>query len=81
MNKRKITMIAVITLFGCCFTGDRDAHGVEVATIAEGLNVPCGVAIQPETGHVFVADSGAGRVIRIVDASHSCVLVVFLSRR
>ena len=28
-----------------------------VETVAEGLNVPCGVAIQPGTGHVFVADS------------------------
>jgi len=77
MNKCKMTMIAAITLFGCLFTSDRDAYGVEVTTIVDGLNVPCGVAIQPETGHVFVADSGAGRVIRIVDGKIEAVITDF----
>ena len=48
-----------------------------VDTVAEGLNVPCGVAIQPETGHVFVADSAAGRVVRIVDGKVEDVIVDF----
>ncbi|MFK7735924.1 MAG: hypothetical protein AB8B50_07855 [Pirellulaceae bacterium] len=38
---------------------------VEFEVIAEGLNNPCGVAIQPETGTVFVADSGNQRVVRV----------------
>ena len=44
-------------------------------TVLDGLNNPCGVAIQPETGTVFVADSGAGRVIRIVDGKAEEVIV------
>ena len=48
-----------------------------VETVAEGLNVPCGVAIQPGTGHVFVADSAAGRVVRIVDGKIENVVVDF----
>ena len=36
---------------------------VEVKTVVERLNNPCGIAIQPETGHVFVSDSGALRVL------------------
>jgi DNA-binding beta-propeller fold protein YncE len=39
------------------------AEEAEVQLILSGLNNPTSVAIQPETGHVFVADSGAGRVV------------------
>jgi sugar lactone lactonase YvrE len=37
----------------------------KVETVIEGLTNPCGIAVQPETGDLFVADSGAGRVIRV----------------
>lgn len=50
---------------------------VEVKTIVERLNNPCGIAIQPETGHVFVSDSGALRVIRIVDGKAEPVITGF----
>ncbi|HZL90026.1 MAG TPA: hypothetical protein VFB96_16785 [Pirellulaceae bacterium] len=43
------------------------AQDAKVETVVNGLNNPCAIAIQPETGHVFVADSGAGRVVRIVE--------------
>jgi DNA-binding beta-propeller fold protein YncE len=33
-----------------------------VKVILANLNNPCGVAVQPETGHLFVSDSGSGRV-------------------
>ncbi len=40
---------------------------VKVEVVFSGLDNPCGVAVQPETGHIFVSDGGAGRVVRIVD--------------
>ena len=43
------------------------AQDAKLETVVSGLNNPCSIAIQPETGHVFVADSGAGRVVRIVE--------------
>jgi DNA-binding beta-propeller fold protein YncE len=43
------------------------AQDAKVDTVVTGLTNPCGIAIQPETGHVFIADSGAGRVVRIVE--------------
>lgn len=46
-----------------------------VTTVAEGLTNPCGVAIQPETGVVFVADSGKGRIVRIVHGQLQDVIV------
>lgn len=41
------------------------AQDVKVSTAAQGLDNPCGVAVQPGTGHVFVSDSGALRVLRV----------------
>ncbi|MDB4468390.1 hypothetical protein N9093_00880, partial [bacterium] len=59
-----------IAIPNCTFGQDK----VEVKTVVERLNNPCGVAIQPTTGHVFVSDSGALRVIRIVDGKAEPVI-------
>jgi sugar lactone lactonase YvrE len=32
--------------------------------LATGLNTPCGIAIQPGTDILFIAESGAGRIVR-----------------
>lgn len=50
---------------------------VVVETVVEGLNNPSGIAIQPETGHVFVADSGALRIIRVIDGKARDVIIDF----
>jgi DNA-binding beta-propeller fold protein YncE len=39
----------------------------KVETVLDGLVNPTGVAIQPETGVVYVADSGEGKVVRVVE--------------
>lgn len=46
----------------------------KIDVVLDNLKNPCGVAIQPETGHIFVADSAAGRVIRIVDGEEHDVI-------
>ena len=56
---------------------DNQPGALKIETIAEGLNNPCGVAIQPETGHVFVADSGGLRVVRVVGGSMEDVITDF----
>jgi DNA-binding beta-propeller fold protein YncE len=43
------------------------AADAKVEEVVGGLSNPCGVAVQPGTGHVFVSDSATGRVCRIVD--------------
>jgi len=43
------------------------AQNVKVEEVVGGLSNPCGVAVQPGTGHVFVSDSAAGRVARVVN--------------
>ncbi|MGE0609297.1 MAG: hypothetical protein AB7O62_19555 [Pirellulales bacterium] len=50
--------------------GDAEAPAeAEVKDILAGLDNPTGIAVQPETGHVFVADSGAGRVVKFDPAA------------
>lgn len=61
----------------CCLPISSIGQEVKVETVMEGLNNPSSVAIQPETGHVFVADSGALRVIRIVDKKLESVITDF----
>jgi DNA-binding beta-propeller fold protein YncE len=51
----------------------------EPSVVLDGLNNPCGVAVQPKTGHVFVADSGNGRIIRVVDGKAEDVITEFPS--
>jgi hypothetical protein len=48
-----------------------------IETVTEGLKNPFGLAVQPETGHVFVADSGALRVVRIVGGKVEAVVTGF----
>lgn len=46
-------------------------------SVVKELNNPCGIAIQPETGVVFVADSGAARIVKIVDGKAVPVITDF----
>src|SRR5947208_3561479 len=41
------------------------AQNVKVEEVVGGLSNPCGVAVQPGTGHVFITDSANGRVCRV----------------
>jgi len=37
--------------------------------VLDGLKNPSGIAVQPETGVVFVSDSAAGRIVRVVEGN------------
>jgi DNA-binding beta-propeller fold protein YncE len=43
------------------------AEDAKVEQVVGGLSNPCGVAVQPGTGHVFITDSANGRVCRVID--------------
>ena len=72
MSRKILALIAIVALWTSTAFSE-----AKVTTIVDGLDNPCGVAIQPETGHIFVADSGAGRVIRVVDGKAQDVIVGF----
>ena len=40
---------------------------VKVETIAEGLSSPLGLAVEPDSGAIAIADTGAGRIVGVVD--------------
>jgi serine/threonine protein kinase len=56
-----------------------DSNFANRGVIFDGLMNPTGVAIQPETGAVFVSDSAAGRVLRIVDENVQEVITGYLT--
>lgn len=51
--------------------------GLKVETVLSDLDNPSGIAIQPETGTVFVSDSGASRIIKVVDGKAEPVITDF----
>jgi DNA-binding beta-propeller fold protein YncE len=77
---RTLTSITLTLAAGLCLaalTQAATAQDAKVETVLGGLSNPCGVAVQPETGHVFVSDSAAGRVIRIVEGKAEDVITGF----
>jgi DNA-binding beta-propeller fold protein YncE len=60
---RTFAALAFAIAAGSCLVAP--AQSVKVEDVVGGLSNPCGVVVQPGTGHVFVADSAAGRVGRI----------------
>lgn len=59
------------------FGGVGIAQDVDPILVVDGLKNPTGIAIRPETGEVFVAESGAQRVVRIVDGKAKPMIVGF----
>lgn len=72
MNRKATAFAALAALY--CSIAFAEA---KVTTVLDNLDNPSGVAIQPETGHIFVSDSGAGRVIRLVDGKAEDVIIGF----
>ena len=46
----------------------------EIEVILEGLKNPCGVAVQPGSGDIFVSDTAAGKIVRVVDGKAEDVI-------
>ncbi|PQO48180.1 hypothetical protein [Blastopirellula marina] len=57
----------LLSLMFACFCAASASAEIKPEVILEGLKCPTGVAVQPETGTVYVAESAASQVIRVVD--------------
>jgi sugar lactone lactonase YvrE len=55
--------LAALTILAVCFAPAAAQENLE--TVVDGLVNPCGIAVHPDTGELFVSDSGAGRIIRV----------------
>lgn len=64
-----------IILIACFTLTPLFAAEPKVETVLEGLINPAGVAVQPETGVVFVTDSGQGKVLRVVEGKAQDAIV------
>ena len=66
---RPVAIALATAFFLIALPRARAADGIAVETLLNGLKNPCGVAIRPgestERYEIFVADSGAGRIIRL----------------
>ena len=64
--KYALASLGFAALFGACLIAFA-AEEAKVEDVVGGLSNPCGIAIQPGTGQVFVSDSATGRVARVVE--------------
>ena len=55
----------------------KDEGAAAGTVVLDDLNNPCGVAIQPETGTVFIADSGNYQVVKLVEGKSEPVITDF----
>lgn len=67
----------ILTLSLFVLSGATLAQDVKFETVLDGLDNPCSVVVHPKTGTVYVSDSGAGKVIRIVKGKTEDVIVGF----
>ena len=61
-RKIALTSLAFLSLFALITL----AQDSKVEEVVGGLSNPCGVAVQPGTGQIFLTDSANGRVCRVV---------------
>ena len=67
--------------YGTCIVALSAALGLaaepKTQVVLSGLDNPCGVAIQPRTGSVFVSDSAAGQIVMVKDGKGVPVVTGF----
>lgn len=70
----RLTILAALCWLLPVATG---AAEPKITTVLAKLQNPCGVAVQPETGIVFVSESSAGQIIRVVEGKPEPVVTGF----
>lgn len=79
LNIRNRLIFIVLLIFGV-FVDGANAQDVKVETVLEGLKGPFGVATQPQTGEIFVADTDNGRIIRLKEKQAVDVITGFTNK-
>jgi hypothetical protein len=69
--------VLFLGLFLSGFTALADDATVTPVPVLQNLDNPWAVAIQPETGVVYLSESGAGRIIRVADGKPETVVSGF----
>jgi DNA-binding beta-propeller fold protein YncE len=67
---RRLVAISTMLLAACAASRVADAQDkVTIETVLSGLDNPCGIAIHPTTGQVYVSVSGASKIVRFDPAT------------
>lgn len=74
---RRVAPYVVLVLIGLSQIGLAQAPPTPPTEIAGGLDGPWGVAVQPETEHLFVSESGQGRIVRWINNQWQEVVIGF----
>ncbi len=74
---RIVVFFVLLAVLAGSARADEKPAGQQMTIVIEGLKNPCGVAIQPDTGDVFLAESGAGRIVRIKNGQAEAVITDF----
>lgn len=72
-------MIRALWFLAICFSFPVlcQAQDVKPVEVVGGLNNPCGVALQPDSGVPYICDSGNLRIVRVVDGKIEEVVTNF----
>ncbi|MCE9555858.1 MAG: hypothetical protein K8T91_21120 [Planctomycetes bacterium] len=66
MKSRSFIALALLAVWSVTdVTSAEEPAAAKVSTVVAGLDNPVGMAVQPGSGAVFVAESGAGRIVRL----------------
>jgi hypothetical protein len=77
MRKFWTFCLGAVLALGANYATAQDAGDlVGVESIVAGLDNPTGIAVQPETGHIFVAVSGGSKVIGVDPATKKAEVVI-----
>ena len=77
---RRALLMCLSLLFATAVVSEaQEVPSVTIEEVVTGLDNPCGVAMQPKTGKVFVAESGAGRVLRVEDKNKTAPAITGFS--
>ena len=67
MDKTILGLCTRAVAFGLIVAGMVYGQDRQPRVILANLDRPCGVAIHPESGELYMSEGGAGRIIRVVD--------------
>ena len=71
-------LVVVLTSFAWALSFNSTAVPDETYDIVlDGLDNPFGLAVHPDTGNVYVSESSAGRVVRVIDGKVEEVITGF----
>ena len=65
MVRLHLAAIVLTLLFASSVDAGDESNRPKIEPILTGLDNPCAIAVHPSSGELYVAESGAGRIVRV----------------